>query len=119
LVAKVSAYEEEEHAQKILTPESTNELDDAPGDMQAGSDGSPFLTLFDNAVVSEFLSQNLNCHRGIVVLCDCTGLWITVQIKVLSVLQYIRCDTYYVSQVDGRVALEIRALSLSTRSELR
>jgi len=57
LVSKISAYEEEEQAQKILTPESSNNdiltpfPPNASSNMNSLADNAPFLSLFDNSVV--------------------------------------------------------------------
>lgn len=56
LVAKISSYEEEETAQNnILTPESMvlSPHDSHPSaEVHAVADNSPYLSLFDNGVVS-------------------------------------------------------------------
>jgi len=60
LVSKISAYEEEEQAQKILTPESSNNdiltpfPPNASSNMNSLADNAPFLSLFDNSVVCWF-----------------------------------------------------------------
>jgi hypothetical protein len=54
----MTAYEEEENAQKILTPESSNNdiltpfASNAPLHANSLPPNAPFLSLFDNAVVS-------------------------------------------------------------------
>jgi hypothetical protein len=51
LVAKISAYEEEEKSQKILTPESVGNDVLSPFSTTAVAETSPYLSLFDNTVV--------------------------------------------------------------------
>jgi hypothetical protein len=55
LVAKVSQYEEEDKVQKdILTPESMGNEDLTPynSNSSGASQETPFMSLFDNSVVS-------------------------------------------------------------------
>jgi hypothetical protein len=56
LVEKISAYEEEENSQKIMTPESMSNdiLTPSMTNISGASvqDNAPFLSLFDNSVVS-------------------------------------------------------------------
>ena len=62
LVEKISAYEEEENSQKIMTPESMSNdiLTPSMTNISGASvqDNAPFLSLFDNSVVSIY-SQNI------------------------------------------------------------
>jgi hypothetical protein len=57
LVAKVESYEEDENVQKIMTPESVGNDVLTPYTTNASvnpnvADNSPFISLFDNSVVS-------------------------------------------------------------------
>jgi len=59
IIAKITSFEEEEQAQKILTPESSNNdiLTPFPSNVtlpntNALAENAPFLSLFDNSVVS-------------------------------------------------------------------
>ena len=69
LVAKITAYEEEENAQKIQTPESMGNDVLTPYSSNANSnmkDSVPILSLFDNDVVSQ-------CHvwlGGMLIVSD-------------------------------------------------
>lgn len=53
LVAKISAYEDEEESQKIMTPESIGNdvLTPFGSNASSASDGTPIITIFDSPVV--------------------------------------------------------------------
>jgi hypothetical protein len=63
LVEKISAYEEEENSQKIMTPESMSNdiLTPSMTNISGVSvqDSAPFLSLFDNSVVSIYSQTSL------------------------------------------------------------
>lgn len=50
LVSKISAYEEEEKSQRVLTPESMGGNDVLS---PSAAEASPYFSLFDNTVVSQ------------------------------------------------------------------
>lgn len=72
LIAKISAYEEEEEAQKMMTPESIGN-DVLTPFATSGSDPSsstPILTIFDSPIVSSLYMANLwTGHLGLPCLC--------------------------------------------------